>query len=163
MYHMRRTDKEMLGPTQQIIPLREAQFITLALCTGNEPYLVTLNHGFDEKANCLYFHCAQEGKKIDILQANPIVWGQALIDLGYQQGHCDHLYHTTHFKGRVTFLNSISEKTHALHVMVHHIETNPQKILDEQLTPSSIEKVRIGKIDLEYVSSKKADKIITTL
>jgi hypothetical protein len=47
--------------------------------------------------------------------------------------------------------------------MVHHIETNPQKILDEQLTPSSIEKVRIGKIDLEYVSSKKADKIITTL
>lgn len=163
MYHMRRTDKEMLDPTQQIIPLREAQFITLALCAGNEPYLVTLNHGFDEKANCLYFHCAQDGKKIDILQANPIVWGQALIDLGYQQGRCDHLYHTTHFKGRVTFLNSIREKTHALHVMVHHIETNPEKILDEQLKPSSIEKVRIGKIDLEYVSCKKADKVITTL
>jgi hypothetical protein len=160
---MRRTDKEILDPTEQIIPLREAQFITLALCTGNEPYLVTLNHGFDEIANCLYFHCAQEGKKIDILKANPIVWGQALIDLGYQQGRCDHLYYTTHFKGRVAFPTSVSEKTHALQVLVHHIETNPQEILDQQVKPSSIEKVRIGKIDLDYVSCKKADTIITTL
>ncbi len=163
MYHMRRTDKEILDPTEQIIPLRKAQFITLALCSGNEPYLVTLSHGFDEEANCLYFHCAKEGKKIDILKANPIVWGQALIDLGYQQGRCDHLYYTTQFKGRVTFLNSDAEKTQALNVMVRQIETNPEEVISKQVKPSSMAKVLIGKIDLEYVSCKKADRVITTL
>jgi nitroimidazol reductase NimA-like FMN-containing flavoprotein (pyridoxamine 5'-phosphate oxidase superfamily) len=160
---MRRTDKEILDLDEQLVPLREAQYITLALCTGNEPYLVTVSHGFDEEANCLYFHCAQEGKKIDILEANPIVWGQALIDLGYQQGRCDHLYYTTQFKGRVTFLNDAATKIHALKVMVRHIETNPDDIIAKQVKPSSVAKVRIGKIDLENMSSKKAAEIITTL
>jgi nitroimidazol reductase NimA-like FMN-containing flavoprotein (pyridoxamine 5'-phosphate oxidase superfamily) len=122
-----------------------------------------VSHGFDEEANCLYFHCAQEGKKIDILEANPIVWGQALIDLGYQQGRCDHLYYTTQFKGRVTFLNDAATKIHALKVMVRHIETNPDDIIAKQVKPSSVAKVRIGKIDLENMSSKKAAEIITTL
>lgn len=160
---MRRTDKEILDPDERIVPLREAQYITLALCTGNKPYLVTMSHGFDAEANCLYFHCAQEGKKIDILKANPLVWGQAMIDLGYQQGRCDHLYYTTQFKGRVTFLDDATEKTHALKVMVQHIEANPDAIIAQQVKPSSVAKVRIGKIDLEYMSCKKADAIITTL
>ena len=160
---MRRTDKEILDPNERIVPLRETQYITLALCTGNEPYLVTVSHGFDEEANCLYFHCAQEGKKIDILKANPLVWGQALIDLGYQQGRCDHLYYTTQFRGRVTFLDDAAEKTHAIKVMVQHIEANPDAIIAQQVKPSSVAKVRIGKIDLEYMSCKKADAIITTL
>jgi hypothetical protein len=160
---MRRTDKEILDPDERIVPLREAQYITLALCTGNEPYLVTVSHGFDEEAHCLYFHCAQEGKKIDVLKANPMIWGQAMIDLGYQQGRCDHFYYTTQFKGRVTFVDDSAEKIHALKVMVRHIETNPDDIIAQQVKPSSVEKVRIGKIDLEYVSCKKADAIITTL
>ena len=76
----------------------------------NEPYLAALSHGYDEEKNCLYFHCAKEGKKVEILHANNRVWGQALVDRGYVQGACGHLYATTQFKGRVTFVDDIVEK-----------------------------------------------------
>jgi hypothetical protein len=42
------------------------------------------------------------------------VWGQALIDNGYQQGSCDHLYRTAQFRGKVTFVEDQAEKIHAL-------------------------------------------------
>ncbi|HLB99726.1 MAG TPA: hypothetical protein VJL33_00205 [Candidatus Bathyarchaeia archaeon] len=73
------------------------------MCLYDEPHLATLSHEYDEQKNCIYFHCATEGKKISIFQANNRVWGQALIDHGYVQGACDHLYATTQFKGKVTF------------------------------------------------------------
>ena len=45
-----------------------------------------------------------EGKKIDILKENNIVWGQAMIDKGYIQGKCDHLYATVQFRGKIVFV-----------------------------------------------------------
>jgi len=42
----------------------------------NEPYLVSLSNGYDEAINCLYFHCADEGKKAAYLKANSKLWGK---------------------------------------------------------------------------------------
>jgi nitroimidazol reductase NimA-like FMN-containing flavoprotein (pyridoxamine 5'-phosphate oxidase superfamily) len=133
------------------------------MCFNDEPYLVTLSHGFDEGKNCIFFHCASEGKKIDFLQNNPVVWGQALIDNLYQQGSCDHLYQTTQFKGRVSFLDDYEEKMYALKVMINQLDDNPDEIIKNQLKPSSIEKTFIGRIDLYYLSGKKSDEIIISL
>jgi len=42
--------------------LRTTQFVTVALCMNNEPYLVSLSHGYDQLKNCIYFHCAPKAK-----------------------------------------------------------------------------------------------------
>ncbi|MHA1667187.1 MAG: pyridoxamine 5'-phosphate oxidase family protein [Candidatus Heimdallarchaeaceae archaeon] len=68
--------------------IQTAKYITLAMCKDNEPYLVSLSHGYNSEQHCLYFHCASEGKKISILKENTTVWGQALLDYGYVQGEC---------------------------------------------------------------------------
>ena len=134
MRSIRRKEKAITDTNEMMSILQKTAFITIAMCENNEPYLVTLSHGFDLENNCIYFHCAREGKKIDILKKNNVVWGQALIDNGYVQGACDHLYATTQFKGRVTFVEDLSEKHHALSIMIHSIDSNPQKVIQEQLT-----------------------------
>lgn len=162
-YHMRRKDKQITEHNELVKPLKQAEYITLSLCIENKPYIATLSHGYDEENNCIYFHSAREGKKIDILKENPEVWGQALIDAGYQHGSCDHLYHTTQFSGIVTFIDDMAKKKHALKTMIRQLDNNPETIIKDQVKPSSIVKIYIGRIDIQEMTSKKADKIIISL
>ncbi|MFB0503333.1 MAG: pyridoxamine 5'-phosphate oxidase family protein [Candidatus Bathyarchaeia archaeon] len=163
MRGIRRKDKAITDISEMREILRATQYVTLAMCLNDEPYLVSLSHGYDEEKNCVYFHCAKEGKKIDILKANNLVWGQALMDHGYVQGACDHLYATTQFRGRVTFVEDIEEKGHALRVMIQSLDDKPEEIIEKQLTPRSIQRVTIGRIDIDYMSGKKASKIVISL
>ncbi len=160
MTGMRRKDKEITDINEIKRILKTAKFMTIAMCSNHEPYLATLSHGYDEPNNCMYFHCAAEGKKINILQANNRVWGQALIDRGYAQGSCDHLYATAQFSGKVSFVEDTSEKEHALKVMIRSLDDNPEELIRKQLLPQSVLKIRIGRIDIDFLSGKKADKVI---
>jgi nitroimidazol reductase NimA-like FMN-containing flavoprotein (pyridoxamine 5'-phosphate oxidase superfamily) len=158
MREIRLKEKAVTDVDEMKSILKEARFMTFAMCLNDEPYLVSLSHGYDEDQNAIYFHCASEGKKIDILEKNNVVWGEALVDLGYQQGLCTHLYKTTQIKGRVTFIEDIKEKEHALRVMIEHVDDNPEEVIASQMTPKRVEGVHIGRIDIDYMSCKKADK-----
>ena len=138
--------------------LESVQYVTIAMCADNEPYLVTLSHGYDRERHCIYFHCAKEGKKIDILNSNSVVWGQALLDKGYVQGDCDHIFATVQFKGRVTFIDDLTEKKHALRVMIEGLDDNPSKVISAKVKDSAVEELGIGRIDIEYLSGKRAEK-----
>ncbi len=163
MRGMRRNEKAIQSNEEMTAILRKVNFVTIAMCDGNEPYLVTLSHGYDESKNCIYFHCAQEGKKIDILKENNIVWGQALQDHGYDTGECDHHYATVHFKGRVTFIDDIKEKRQALIVMIRQLEAEPQTVVDRQISEQSLKRVNIGRIDIEYMTGKKSKEVVISL
>ncbi|MFW9802965.1 MAG: pyridoxamine 5'-phosphate oxidase family protein [Candidatus Thorarchaeota archaeon] len=160
MRGIRRKEKEITETAEMIAILKQAKYITVAMCLDDEPYLATLSHGFDVENNCIYFHCAQEGKKIDILKQNNLVWGQALKDDGYAIGKCDHLYATTQFRGRVTFIIDENEKRHALRVMIDQLEEAPNEVYAEQVTDKSVKRVGIGRIDIERMSGKRASEVI---
>ena len=163
MKGIRRKEKEIESEDEMKNILQSTKYVTISMCKENEPYLVTLSHGYDDENHCIYFHCAQEGKKVDILQENKTVWGQALMDHGYADGKCDHLYTTTQFRGEVTFVEDFDEKKHALTVMVKQLESNPPLVMEEQFKEDSIEKVNIGRIDINYMSGKRAKKVIISL
>jgi len=163
MESIRRKEKEIKDKGEMIAVLEESKYITIAMCKENEPYLVTLSHGYDRKNNCIYFHCTKEGKKIDILKGHNRVWGQALIDKGYVQKACDHLYAMTQFRGRVSFVEDPEEKAYALEVMIKALENDPDKVIEAQLSEKSLAKVQIGRIDIEYLSGKKSEKVIISL
>jgi nitroimidazol reductase NimA-like FMN-containing flavoprotein (pyridoxamine 5'-phosphate oxidase superfamily) len=160
MKSIRRKEKAITEKKEMQTIIHRAKYIVIAMSKDNMPYLATLSHGYDEDRNCIYFHCAKEGKKIDILRENSVIWGQALLDKGYIQGSCDHLYATAQFMGRVTLIDDFEEKKHGLEVMIKALENDPKKVMDRQLKPESIEGVQIGRIDLEYMSGKKSDKVI---
>ncbi|MHA1188666.1 MAG: hypothetical protein ACTSSK_17765, partial [Candidatus Heimdallarchaeota archaeon] len=89
--------------------------------------------------------------------------GQALIDKGYIQGKCDHLYATVQFKGTVVFIDDFEEKKDALLNMVHKLDDNPDDVAEKQLTEKSIARVTIGRIDIEYMSGKEATQSVISM
>ncbi|MFX0014092.1 MAG: pyridoxamine 5'-phosphate oxidase family protein [Promethearchaeota archaeon] len=163
MRDIRRKEKAITDENEMKQILQSAQYITIAMCKDNQPYLVTLSHGYDPERGLLFFHCASDGKKIDYLTSNNVVWGQALIDLGYAQGACDHLYATTQFKGKVSFIQDLEEKRQALINMIQKLDEKPQMIINKQLTDKSIAKVTIGQIDIEDMTGKKQKTVEITM
>lgn len=160
MKSIRRKEKAITSENEMLAIIMKAKYIVVAMCRDNVPYLATLSHGYDRGQHCIYFHCAKEGKKIDILRENNIVWGQALMDKGYVQGSCDHMFATTQFMGKVRLVDGFDEKKHALEIMIKALENDPEKVMKGQLKEGSIKSVQIGRIDLEYMSGKKSDEVI---
>jgi nitroimidazol reductase NimA-like FMN-containing flavoprotein (pyridoxamine 5'-phosphate oxidase superfamily) len=163
MHEIKRKEKAITDYNHMKKILQQTKYITIAMCDNNEPYLITLSHGYDPEKNIIYFHCASEGKKIDILNKNNIVWGQALTDKGYVKGKCDHLWATVMFRGTVSFIVDADEKRHALEVMIKQLEQNPEQVMKKQITEKSLKRVNIGRIDIVYMSGKKADKVTVAL
>ena len=95
------------------------------MCRDNRPYLVSMNYGFDENANCFYLHASPLGKEIDYLQANPNVWGQIVHDLGYMHGHCEHAYRSVMFQAIAEFLTDAAEKLSVFEMMIDAQESAP--------------------------------------
>jgi uncharacterized protein len=71
---VRRKDREITDSLQIIDILQKADVCRIAMCHNNVPYVVTMNFGLGRDGfSPLYFHCASEGKKIDILRKNNLV------------------------------------------------------------------------------------------
>jgi nitroimidazol reductase NimA-like FMN-containing flavoprotein (pyridoxamine 5'-phosphate oxidase superfamily) len=153
---VRRKEQSIDDEGEMIAILRRVKHVTMAMCRGDEPYLVTVSHGYDEDRRAVYFHCGQEGRKVDILRANPVVWGQALEDPGYVEGDCDQPYATTQFRGIVVFIDDLEEKRHALETIVGQLESEPGPVLDKHVTEDTLERVNIGRVDIEYMSGKRS-------
>ena len=158
-YHIRRKDKEITDKKQQSEVLNKTSYITLAMVDKGEPYLVSLSHMYDEEANCIYFHSASEGKKLDILHSNPHVWGQAVLDHGYHVGQCSHLYASVMFKGKVSFIEDTETKRRVFRDMILKLEPDPDSIMDRMLSSKGLPSTVMGKIDIEYMTGKKSAEV----
>ena len=157
-FHLRRKDKEIADERLLKKILRTAKYVTIALSMNNEPYLVSLSHGYDEKKNCVYFHCAREGKTLQYLRSNNTVWGHALLDYGYSEGECTYLYASVHFSGKVTMLENLKEKREALTCMIRQIDKNPETLITD-LRPERLRNTVVGRIDVAYMSGKKSKEV----
>ncbi|MFW5928325.1 MAG: pyridoxamine 5'-phosphate oxidase family protein [Thermoplasmatota archaeon] len=154
-YHMRREEKQITQQDELMEIINKNKVFSLAMCNDNDPYLVSMNYGYDITRNCFYFHTAKEGKKIDYLENNPKVWGEIREDHGYLIGECDHAYRTLHFEGKVEFVEDEEKKKRALNVMIHHIEPDPEPIKKRFIEKGDLEEVKIGKIDIKNIWGKK--------
>jgi hypothetical protein len=158
-YYMKRKDKEIADSKILKKILKSAKYVTLALSMNNVSYLATLSHGYDESQNCIYFHCAKEGKKLDYIKSNNIVWGQAMLDYGYEEGQCNHLYASVQFQGRITIISRLEEKRKAAEYMIQQLDKNPEALL-QKLKPERLEGTVFGRIDIDYMSGKKSTEIV---
>ncbi|MBN2353912.1 MAG: pyridoxamine 5'-phosphate oxidase family protein [Spirochaetales bacterium] len=70
---MRRADREIKDKNELREVFQRADACHIALVDGADPYLVTLNYGFDWESELpvLFFHCANEGRKLDVIRRNP--------------------------------------------------------------------------------------------
>lgn len=69
---MRRSEREVTGLENILAILTQCEIIRLGLCVGDQPYIVPMNYGIEtvDGKVFIYFHCASEGKKLDMIAQN---------------------------------------------------------------------------------------------
>ena len=154
-YHFHHPEKMFTDRAELTEIITGQRLMTLALVKDGEPYLVTLNYGFDPQRLCFYFHGAEEGKKLAFMRANPRVWGQVIEDRGYITGKCDHAYRSVHFSGEVSLLEDEAEKRAALELMIRQMEPDPEPLLQRLLVRARLTKTVVGRVQVLAMTGKR--------
>lgn len=84
---MRKADREINIFQELVRIIKDCQVVRMGMYAENYPYIVPLSFGFhacDEKLT-VYFHCASEGKKIDLLTTDNRVCLEWDILKGYAE------------------------------------------------------------------------------
>ncbi|WP_281771460.1 pyridoxamine 5'-phosphate oxidase family protein [Faecalitalea cylindroides] len=132
---------------------------TLALCDKESyPYALPLSYVYDE--NCIYFHSAKEGHKIDILQKNPKV-SFCIID----QDVIQPLEYTTYFKSVIVFGNieiledNVSKIEPLKKLGSKYAPNNTEEALEKEIQ-TGINNLVILKMNIVKITGKQAVELI---
>lgn len=154
-YHVRRKERAIEDTAELRAVLKRGRFAVIAMCRGDEPYVVTLNHGFDEDRGCLYYHAALEGQKLDFLRGNPQVCATVIEDRGYVVGDCSHKYRSVVVRGTLAIVEEDGEKAHAMEALIRHQEPDPKPVLDRFLAdPKWMAGVVMLRLDIREMTGK---------
>ncbi len=155
-YHLRRKEKEITDIDEMRAIVSSARFAAVALCRDGEPYVVTMNHGWDAGSGTLYFHCAHEGRKIDFINVNQRACATVVEDHGYKHGECDHAYRSVVMSGRIEVVEGLEEKIHGLEVLLEHQEKDPDPIRRRTLPDdAAYDRVGVLKMLVEGMTGKQ--------
>jgi nitroimidazol reductase NimA-like FMN-containing flavoprotein (pyridoxamine 5'-phosphate oxidase superfamily) len=158
---MRRTDREITDPTEIADILRNSDACHLALVDDGKPYLVALNYGFSWDATkegtlpVIYFHCANAGKKLDIIRKNDAA--AFFIDTGHElvrgEKDCDWSmkYRSVAGNGSIAFVEETAEKKRGLDLLMNHYSGRTEFSYDEALFARTV----ILKLTVSSISGKK--------
>lgn len=154
-YHLRRAEKAITDQSELVSVLRKGRWLVLGLCAGDDPYVVSLNYGHDPDRNCLYMHCAVEGRKVQIIRINPSCCATIVEDNGYKISDCDHAFRSLVLTGTIAIVESQEEKLHALEILIRHLEPDPdpvqRRLIGEQ---TNLDTVAILRMDIRCITGK---------
>lgn len=148
-YHLKnRPGQELTSRVELDEILQQGKFVTLALCRGNEPYIVTLSYGYDPGRQVLYVHTAKKGLKLDFIKSNPAVCATVIEDGGYVPDECSHVYRSVVFWGTIQVVDDPDEKQAGMQVLLNHLEEKESviqsKLLKAHAASAKMEVLRIA-------------------
>lgn len=150
---MRRSEKEVTQPEMIATIFAQATVCQLAFADQPAPYLLSLNYAYHEGS--LYFHSANEGRKIDLIKAAQTVAFTVVRDLGLIQGDTGCSW-TTRFQsvvghGTITFLEDLEEKRHALDIFMGHYSD-----MDFIFPDHVMKKTAVYRLDIDEMTAKQS-------
>ena len=153
---MRRDDRIISDNAQIEAIIRKSDVCRIALADNNVPYIVTMNFGYSGGEHpCLYFHCASEGKKIDMIKKNNYVCFQMDTDHEITRGEkgCDWgmKFSSVVGYGRITIITEKNLKIKALDSLMAQYSKRTDFSYDEK----NLEGILILKLDIEELTGKK--------
>ncbi len=119
---MRRKEREIadIAAIEDII--RAGTVLFLGLCDCGEPYVVPMNYGYAD--GTLYMHCAREGRKLEVLRANPRVCATIVSDHSLVRGSraCEFSmnYRSAMVFGSVREVSDPEEKRRGMEAVMRH-------------------------------------------
>jgi uncharacterized protein len=152
---MRKANREIKDRSAIRAIMEEALVCRLGLSDDGAPYVVPMNFGLGE--NCLYLHCAMEGRKLDILRRNDRVCFEMDLLREIKQGPVScgwgARYESVIGFGRAVFVVDPAGKRLALdRIMDHYGARGPYAYPDDIL-----DKTAILRIEIESLTSKRRE------
>jgi uncharacterized protein len=145
---MRRKEKQITMTAQIEQILKQALVCRLAFVDQGMPYMVPMNFGYRDKA--LYFHSAKQGRKIDIIQANPRVCFEVdeVVKLNKAALACDWglSFKSVIGTGTAQLLSTLEEKKEGLDIIMAHYSGRSFDYPDEMLAKTAVIKVTIDEM-----------------
>lgn len=144
---MRRKDREILDVVEIEKAINESDVVRVGFAVGDTPYIVPMNFGYDQGA--FYFHCAKNGRKIDMMRSNPNVCFEleAKKELITGDRPCDWSmkYVSVMGSGKLSIIESDEEKRRAMDlIMVHYGATGPFHYDEKHMNAVYLLKLVIG-------------------
>ena len=134
---MRKKDREIADPAEIEQILKRGEIINVAMCQGDQPYVLPFNYGFVN--GIIYIHSATKGFKLEVLAQNPKVSFNVTTDVQLlpadRPQDCSVAYYSVVGFGRVRMVEDPVEKLAALEaVMVQYYPKNdawqyPEKVV----------------------------------
>lgn len=116
------------------------------------PYGMPLNHYYDREKNCIYFHGAKEGHKIDAIKANNKV-SYCVYEKGKQRvGHWSLDVRSVIIFGKATFVTDLEECKKIASDIWWKFGTDKNE-LEEELN-HSLSRVLCIKVAIEHMTGK---------
>jgi uncharacterized protein len=150
---MRKKEKEITDPAAVESIIRRSMVCRLAMAEDNRPYVVPLCFGYRDRT--LYFHCAREGKKTDILRKNPRVCVEFDIDpelvTAAEACKFDMKFRSVIGFGKAYLLEDPEERRKGLEAIMQHYAGKSFSYPDE-----IVGKTMVIKVEVESLTGKQA-------
>ncbi len=150
---MRRSEKQVTEFSKIEEILRSGRICQLVLIDEPLPYIVTLNYGYHDGA--LYFHSAQEGRKLELIARNPQASFCIAIDHGLIKTpvacHSTTRFQSVVGEGTISFLESEEEKREGLRRIMQHYGSP-----DFNFKEMAVDKTRVYRLQIERMTAKQS-------
>jgi nitroimidazol reductase NimA-like FMN-containing flavoprotein (pyridoxamine 5'-phosphate oxidase superfamily) len=150
---MRRSEKEIEDRAEIDAIIRSCRVCRLGLCDGDEPYIVPMCFGYD--GDCLYFHCAPEGRKMEILKRHPRVCVEfdEMLAMVEAESACrwSMSYRSVMGLGTVEFLEDPASKRAGLAAVMAQYSDGEFAFAEQ-----AIERVCVFRVRLESLTGKQS-------
>ena len=125
-----------------------------------KPYVVAMNFGYERQGDdlVLYLHSAYEGRKMEILRQAPDVFWQMDCDheLVWDEKAgpcaCSWRYASVTGSGRVTFVEDVQAKAHALTYILRHLQGTVDSYA---FPPAALQKTCVWRVVCTDVTGKR--------
>ena len=157
---MRRRDREITDPHRIEEIIATAKVLHLGLVDEGRPYVVPLHYGHETEGDAHIFWChgARQGRKIDVMRANPAAFVELECDVEDVSGGdvaCDYgsLYASVMGEGTARVVEDPAEKLHGLKVLMR-----TQTGRDFEIPEARLKAVAVIRIDVPTVTAKARPK-----
>ncbi|MGB8492554.1 MAG: pyridoxamine 5'-phosphate oxidase family protein [Bacteroidales bacterium] len=153
---MRRKDRELSAPEEIESIISEADVCRIALADEGTPYIVTMNFGYSgNEGGQIWFHCANEGRKINMIRRNSRVCFE--FDTGHElisgTNACDFgmNYKSVVGWGIINIVTDPGEKIKGLNHIMSHYAGNREFTYNA----GTVEEVTVLRLDIFEMTGKQ--------
>lgn len=136
--------------------LSSSEICRLGFMDNNRPYILPFNYGYQD--NCIYIHCANEGKKIDLIKQNNHVCIEveqtAVIERYEKACKWTTTYRSLVGYGFVEIITDYERKRQALDIIMRHNGANSNHDLNYE--PNKINAMSILKVEISEMTGKQS-------